>query len=69
MSRAKLIGDPCNPIGATHQWKLVAFPGTEKAAYCLDSSSNSICQKPEVKSMQEYLSESDLPISSIHSLT
>jgi len=67
MSRWKLAGQPSKPIGeVTHaNWP---FPGMVKAVRGCESSSNFICQKPEVKSSVEKMVEFALPMSPIHSV-
>ena len=44
-------------------------PGNVKAVNCLDFGWSNICQKPEVKSRVEKITELERPISLIHSVT
>jgi hypothetical protein len=60
MSLANDAGKPCNPIGVTLHCYLAPLPGTDKAVYCLLFSWRDCCQKPEVKSNVENISNLDL---------
>jgi hypothetical protein len=67
ISRWKLAGQPSRPIGEVTQanWPL---PGIVKAVRGCESSSNFICQNPEVRSRVEKMVEFARPMSPRHSV-
>jgi len=67
ISHWKLAGQPSRPIGEVIQWYW-PLPGIMNAVSGCESSSNCICQKPDVRSSVEKNVELALPMSPIHSV-
>jgi len=63
----KLAGHPRRPIGEVTQW-YCPLPGMVNAVRGWESSSNCICQKPEVRSRVEKMVEFARPMSPMHSV-
>jgi hypothetical protein len=67
MSRWILAGQPNSPVGDVIQWNW-PLPGMVKAVSFCESSSNCICQNPEVRSSVVKMVESALLMSPMHSV-